>query len=66
MEKTRIIGTALIIISLLIILHHYILSQKIVDLNDILHHEFFEAIFLTAGTTLLLSNRYNKSRSEQT
>jgi hypothetical protein len=65
MEKTENISITLIIVGLLILLHHYIISQKIADLNDILHHEFFEAILLTAGVTLLISNHYNKKRSEQ-
>jgi len=65
MEKTKTISITLIIIGLLILSHHYIFWQKIADLKDILHHEFFEAVFLTAGITLLISNHYNKRRSEQ-
>jgi len=65
MEKTETISITLIIIGLLIILHHYIISKRIVDLNDILHHELFEVVFLTVGITLLISNHYNKKRSEQ-
>jgi hypothetical protein len=63
MEKTDTISLALIIAALLILLHHYIFWQRIADLTDILHHEFFEAVFLTAGTTLLISNHYNKRRT---
>jgi hypothetical protein len=63
MEKTKAIGVALMIIGLIIMLHHYIFSRRIVDINDILHHEFFEAVFLTAGLTLLVS-AYAKQRSE--
>lgn len=63
MERAKVIGTALIIIGLLIILHHYILYQRIADTSDILHHEFFEAIFLTAGATLLIGS-YAKQRSD--
>ena len=62
MKTSKIIGIALVLIGLAIILHHYLLWQKIADLKDILHHEFFEAIFLTAGITLLISNRYQKTR----
>jgi hypothetical protein len=65
MEKTETIGIALITTGLLILLHHYIFWQRIADLEDILHHEFFEAVLLTAGITLLISNHYNKRRSEQ-
>lgn len=65
MEKTEITSITLIIIALIILLHHYFSWQRIADLDDILHHEFFEAIFLTAGITLLISNHYNKKRNEQ-
>jgi len=65
MEKTEVISVALMIAGLLILLHHYIFWQRIADLKDMLHHEFFEAVFLTAGITLLISNHYNKRRSEQ-
>jgi hypothetical protein len=63
MEKAKAIGVVLVIIGLIIILHHYILSRRIADINDMLHHEFFEAVFLTAGFTLLI-NACAKQRSE--
>jgi len=66
MEKPKTIGVALILIGLFIMVHHYVLWQRIVDLEDILHHEFLEAILLTAGTTLLISNHYKKTRSCKT
>jgi hypothetical protein len=64
MEKVETISVTLIIIGLLILLHHCIFWRRIVDLKDMLHHEFFEAILFTAGITLLISNHYNKKRSE--
>jgi len=66
MEKAKVIGVTLIVIGLLIILHHYVLWQRIADSNDIMHHEFFEAVLLTAGITLLISTHYNKNRDAQT
>lgn len=66
MEKAEIISIALITIGLLILLHHFILWQKIADLKDMLHHEFFEAILFTAGITLRISTHYNKKRSART
>ena len=65
MGKTETMSITLIIIGLLILFHHCIFWQKIADIDDILHHEFFEAVFLTAGITLLISNHYSKKRSEQ-
>ncbi|MFQ5999276.1 MAG: hypothetical protein ACE5J6_00725 [Candidatus Bathyarchaeia archaeon] len=52
-RKTRILGTILILAGLVILLHHLYVSGRLFDLEDILHHEFFEAIFLTAGLVLL-------------
>ena len=65
MEETKTIAVTLIIVGLVILLHHFIFWQRIADLDDILHHEFFAAISLTAGITLLMSSRYNKGRNEQ-
>ena len=63
MDKTETFGMLLIIIGTLMVLHHVCAWQRLFDLKDILHHEFFEAIFFTAGITLLISNYYNKRRS---
>jgi hypothetical protein len=62
MDKTKTFGILLIIIGTLMVLHHVYTWQRLFDIKDILHHEFFEAIFFTAGVTLLISN-YNKRRS---
>ena len=66
MEKTKVVGLTFIIIGLALVLHHYIFWQRIADLKDMMHHEFFEAIFFTAGITLLISalSRRNKRESE--
>jgi len=45
---------------LLIVVHHIIISGRVFDLADILHHEFFEAIFFTAGLVLLLTSLLNR------
>lgn len=62
MEKAEATSVALIIIGLLIILHHYILWQRIVDPSDVLHHESFEAVFITEGIALLINTHHNKTR----
>jgi len=54
--KTKTIGITLIIIGVLIIIHHFITSGKPFDIQDMLHHEFFEAIFITAGITTLITS----------
>lgn len=65
MEKVEVISTMLITIALLLLLHHYVFWQRLADLSDVMHHEFFEAIFMTAGITLLVSHQHNKRRSDR-
>jgi hypothetical protein len=61
MEKTmRIVGFIFVLLGLLIVLHHFIISGRFFDLGDILHHEFFEAIFFTGGLELLLTAKLNR------
>jgi len=57
MEKinARTLGFVFVLLSLLIVLHHLLVSGRFFDLGDVLHHEFFEAIFFTAGLVLLLT-----------
>ncbi|MEM3736409.1 MAG: hypothetical protein QXH40_07460 [Candidatus Bathyarchaeia archaeon] len=62
MDKTEAIGAFLIVIGLLLIIHHMIFWQKPFDFADMLHHEFFEAIFFTAGVTLLVVAWSNRRR----
>jgi len=59
MEKIngRTLGFVFVLVGLLILLHHLLISGRFFDLGDILHHEFFEAIFFTAGLVLLLTAR---------
>ncbi len=58
MEKTKgaILGFVFVLLGLLMVLHHLIISGRLFDVGDILHHEFFEAILLTAGIVLLLTS----------
>jgi len=51
--KQRIFASMLVLCGLVIILHHVIVTGRLFDLRDILHHEFFEGLFLTAGLVLL-------------
>jgi hypothetical protein len=58
MEKVnvRTLGFVFMLVGLLILFHHLLISGRIFDLADILHHEFFEAIFFTTGLMLLLTS----------
>jgi len=53
-KQSRTLGILLVFSGLLIVFHHLFFTGRFFDLKDILHHEFFEAIFLTAGLILLL------------
>jgi len=60
--KTQKLGIILVAIGVLIILHHiYVTRGRPFDIQDIFHHEFFEAIFITAGLVLLISSHFNKN-----
>ena len=54
--SARTLGFVLVLLGLLCVLHHLIISGRLFDVGDILHHEFFEAILLTAGIVLLLTS----------
>ena len=55
-SDARKLGFVFVLAGLLMIIHHIIVSGKVFDLADVLHHEFFEAIALTAGLVLLLTS----------
>ena len=62
MKKTtsRILGFVLVLLGFLGVIHHLLVSGRLYDLGDMLHHEFFEAIFFTAGIVLLLTTLFNE------
>jgi hypothetical protein len=49
----RKLGFVFVLVGLLMVVHHIIISGRILDIPDVLHHEFFEAIAFTAGLVLL-------------
>jgi hypothetical protein len=63
MDKMETVSTFLIALGALLVIHHVIFWQRPFDVSDMLHHEFFEAIFFTAGITLLIAKHLNKPRS---
>ena len=50
MKKTDglIIGGVLVLLGILGVVLHVWITGRLFDIGDMLHHEFFEAIFLTA------------------
>lgn len=56
MEKTGVttVGFVFVLLGVLTVVHHVIVSGRVFDIRDMLHHEFFEAILFTAGIVLLL------------
>jgi len=59
MKTKTVVAIILILAGLLIILHHAVIGGRLFDIEDMLHHEFFEAILLTAGITILITSRNN-------
>lgn len=62
MDKMYALSFFLIALGASLVIHHLIFWQRPLDLADVMHHEFFEAIFFTAGITLLVARRYFKKR----
>ncbi len=56
--ETRILGATFILAGILMVIHHVIVSGRLFDLWDILHHEFFEGIAFTAGIVLILTTLF--------
>jgi hypothetical protein len=52
-DAKAVAGLGFVLVGLLIVIHHFLISGRLFDLRDILHHEFFWVIFFTAGLTLL-------------
>ena len=59
--ETRILGFTFVLAGILMVIHHVIISGRLFDIHDILHHEFFEAIAFTAGIVLLLATVFYKT-----
>ena len=56
-QKTaRTVGFVLVLLGLLIVVHHFIICGRLFDVWDMIHHEFFEAIFFTAGIVLIITS----------
>lgn len=55
MKKQTVLAIILLCVGFIIVFHHYIENGRFYDLKDMLHHEFFEAVFFTVGGTLLLN-----------
>jgi hypothetical protein len=52
-DARAVVGLGFVLVGLLIVIHHFLICGRLFDLRDVLHHEFFWAIFFTAGLTLL-------------
>jgi hypothetical protein len=59
-DAITVVGAVFVLVGLLIVFHHLLICGRFFDIRDILHHEFFEAIFFTAGLTLLLTKVINR------
>ncbi len=59
MKKTDglIIGGILVLLAILGVIHHVWITGRLFDVGDMLHHEFFEAILLTAGIVLIFATK---------
>ena len=56
MKTARILGFVLVLVGLLIVVHHAMICGRLFDVGDMIHHEFFEAIFFTAGIVFIFTS----------
>jgi hypothetical protein len=54
MNKVTWLGLGLIILTLLISFHHFLVSGRFFDLKDVLHHEFLMALFGGVGLGIII------------
>jgi len=59
-KESKTLGILLVLLGLLVVFHHVSYTGRFFDLKDITNHEFVEAIFFTAGLTLLLVSWFHK------
>jgi len=59
-DAITVAGAVFVLVGLLIVFDHLLICGRFFDLGDILHHEFFEAIFFTAGLVLMLTSVINR------
>ena len=60
LDARAAVGLGLVLVGLLSVIHHLLICGRLFDLDDILHHEFFWAIFFTSGLTLLAVNAFDR------
>jgi hypothetical protein len=66
MNKTETVGALQIILGTLLVSYPQIIFwQRAFDIADSLRHEFFKIIPFTVGITLLITARFNKTRSAE-
>jgi hypothetical protein len=56
LKTARILGFVLVLVGLLIVVHHVMICGRLFDVGDMIHHEFFEAIFFTAGIVFIFTS----------
>lgn len=61
-SDARVVGAVFLVLGLVFIVHHVVFYGRVADLEDILHHEFFEAVFLSVGLTLLACSYTQKPK----
>ncbi|MBX5321877.1 MAG: hypothetical protein QHH12_06380 [Candidatus Bathyarchaeota archaeon] len=65
MDKAEVVGFFFIALGVALIVHHVLFWQRPFDIADMMHHEFFEAIFFTAGVTLLIAVRSKRGKEAE-
>ncbi len=61
MKGNNLASLISITLGILILVHHLIITSRLIDVRDILHHEFFAGVFIAFGIGAFLF----RAKSEQ-
>ena len=54
MDRKQILGIICMLVCPIVLLHQFVFYGKLLELKDVLHHEWFAFVFLAFGIGLLI------------
>ena len=59
-KENNLVSLISIVVGILILMHHLIYSNRLFDVRDVLHHEFFAGVFIAFGMGAFLFGAKSK------